>query len=98
MEMKQLTAAELINITKEELLKTRYTNLSLKGIERVWINLEKYLHGKGVDYFSMDIGMAFLKERYHFTETPRLSSTNRALATGEKTEVGGITAVYVNII
>lgn len=76
MEMKQLTATELINLTKEELLKARYTPLSLKGIERVWINLEKYLHGKSIVCFSMDSGMAFLKERYHFTETPKLSSTN----------------------
>jgi site-specific recombinase XerD len=76
MEMKQLTATELIKATKEELLKTRFTNHSLKGIERVWINLERYLCGKSIDYFSMDTGMAFLKERYHFTENPRLSSTN----------------------
>ncbi|MEW6244957.1 MAG: tyrosine-type recombinase/integrase [Bacillota bacterium] len=76
MEMNQLTATELIKATKEELLKARYTNLSLKGIERVWINLEKYLHSKGIDYFSMDIGMTFLKERYHLTETPKLSSPN----------------------
>ena len=73
MEMDQLTASELIKATKEELLKARYTNLSLKGIERVWINLEKYLHSKGIGYFSMDVGMTFLKERYHFTETPKLS-------------------------
>jgi site-specific recombinase XerD len=76
METKQLTVTELINVTKEELLKTRFSNLSLKGIERVWINLEKYLHGKSIDYFSMDLGMTFLRERYHFKETSRLSSTN----------------------
>jgi hypothetical protein len=55
METNQLTATELIKATKKELLKARYTNLSLKGIERVWINLEKYLQGKGIDYFSMDV-------------------------------------------
>jgi integrase/recombinase XerD len=77
MVMKKLTATQLIISTKEELLKARYTNHSLKEIERVWINLEKYLHGKGVDYFSMDHGMAFLKERYHFTQTQKLSSTNQ---------------------
>ncbi len=73
---KQLTATELINGTKEELLKARYTNLTLKGIERVWINLEKHLHSKGIDYFSLDIGMTFLEERYQFKQTPRLSSAN----------------------
>lgn len=77
MEKKQLNVAELIKITKDELIKTRFTNLTLKGIETVWINLEKYLHGKGINYFSIDLGMAFLKERYHFTETSRLSSTNQ---------------------
>lgn len=78
MEMKHLTAVELIKVTKDELVKTRFTNLTLKRIESVWINLEKYLHGKGIDYFSMDLAMAFLKERYHFTETSRLSSTNKS--------------------
>jgi len=76
MEMNQLTATELIKATKEELLKARYTNLSLKGLERVWINLEKYLQSKGIDYFSMDVGLAFLKERYHFSEAQRLPSIN----------------------
>jgi hypothetical protein len=52
-------------------------NLTLKGIERVWINLEEYLHGKDINYFSLDLGIAFLKERYQFTETPSLSSTNQ---------------------
>jgi site-specific recombinase XerD len=73
MGIKHLAATELIAATKDELLKTRYTNLSLKGIERVWINLEKYLQNKGLVYFSMDVGVAFLKERYHFTEAPGLS-------------------------
>jgi integrase/recombinase XerD len=76
MEKRELTATELINVTKEELLKARYTNLTLKGIERAWNNLEKYLHNKGLDYFSVDIGMAFLKDRYHFTESPQLSSAD----------------------
>lgn len=77
MEMKHLTAAELIKVTKDELVKTGFTNLTLKGIERVWINLEKYLHDKDINHFSLDFGMTFLKERYQFTETPNLSSTNR---------------------
>lgn len=77
MEMKYLTAAELIKATKNELVKTGFTNLTLKGIERVWINLEEYLHGKDINYFSLDLGIAFLKKRYQFTETPSLSSTNQ---------------------
>lgn len=72
METSQLKATELIEATKEELIKARYTNLTLKGIERVWINLAKYLQSKENDYFSMDVGMAFLKERYNFTENPKL--------------------------
>ena len=77
MEMKCLTAAELIKATKNELVKTGFTNLTLKGIERVWINLEEYLHGKDINYFSLDLGITFLKERYQFTETPSLSSANQ---------------------
>ena len=77
MEMKHLTAAELIKVTKNELVKTGFTNLTLKGIERVWINLEKYLRDKEINHFSLDIGMTFLTERYQFTETPSLSSANQ---------------------
>ncbi len=77
MEMKYLTTAELIKATKNELVKTGFTNLTLKGIERVWNNLEEYLHGKGINYFSFDLGIAFLKERYQFTETPSLSSADQ---------------------
>jgi site-specific recombinase XerD len=74
---KHLNSTELIRATKNELVKTGYTNLTMKGIERVWNNLEKYLHDKGINYFSIDHGMAFLKERYHFTESPSLSSINQ---------------------
>jgi site-specific recombinase XerD len=77
MEIKQLTVAELIKATRNELVKTGFTNLSLKGIERVWINLEEYIHCKGTKFFSLDLGIVFLKERYQFTETPSLSSTNQ---------------------
>jgi site-specific recombinase XerD len=77
MEIKHLTATELIKVTKDELAKTGFTNLTLKGIERVWINLGKYLHDHGLNYFSLDLGMAFLKESYHFTTAQSLSSTNQ---------------------
>ena len=77
MEIKHLIATELIKATKDELVKTGFTNLTLKGIERVWTNLEKYLHNKSINYFSLDLGMAFLKERYQFTEVPSLSASNR---------------------
>ena len=77
MEMKHLTAAELIKVTQDELVKTGFTNLTLKGIERVWINLAKYLHDKDINHFSLDLGMTFLKKRYQFTETSNLSSTNQ---------------------
>jgi len=79
MEIKHLTVAELIKATRNELVKTGFTNLTLKGIERVWVNLEESLHDKGINYFSLDLGIAFLKERYQFTGTPSssLSSTNR---------------------
>lgn len=77
MNTKHLTAPELIKATKNELVKTGYTILTLKGIQRVWINLEKYLNDKGIKYFSLDLGMTFLKERYQLAETPSLSSANQ---------------------
>lgn len=76
-----LTATELITKTKEELLRTGYTQLSLKIIDRVWINLEKYLYSKGIDYFSPEVGMTFLEERYHYSADPKsYSNTDRLRA------------------
>lgn len=76
-----LTATELINRTKEELLRTGYTQLSLKEIDRVWMNLEKYLHSKGVDNFSPEAGITFLEERYHYSADPKShSNTDRLRA------------------
>ncbi|WP_373230585.1 tyrosine-type recombinase/integrase [Cohnella sp.] len=79
METNQLPATELIKATREELLKARYTNLSLKGVERVWMNLEKYMQSASIVYFSKDVGMTFLEERYHFAETPNSHSNEDRL-------------------
>lgn len=68
MNTSQLTATELINATRKELLKTGYLNLSL--IERVWLNLQEYLQGSGNIYLTRDVGMRFLEKRYHFAENP----------------------------
>ncbi|MBM9536916.1 site-specific integrase [Desulfobulbus alkaliphilus] len=76
-----LTATELITKTKEELLRTGYTQLTLKIIDRVWSNLEKYLYQKGIDNFSTEVGMTFLEERYHYSADPKsYSNTDRLRA------------------
>lgn len=77
MDAEQLTLANLIKNTKYELVKTRFSKLTLEGIERIWNNLEQYLRNKGINYFSMDQAMAFLIERYHFTETASPASINQ---------------------
>jgi len=77
MDVEQLTLANLINKTKDELVKTGFSKLTLEGIERVWNNLEQYLRNKRINYFSMDHAMTFLRERYHFTETERSASINQ---------------------
>jgi integrase/recombinase XerD len=69
-----LTATELIKETREELIRTGYTQLSLKTIDRVWENLEKYLYSKGIDNFSPEIGTTFLEERYHYSADPKSHS------------------------
>lgn len=77
METKQLTAAELIKLTRNELLKKGFTNLTLVSIDRVWSYLEKYLKNKGVNYFSLDHGIAFLKEKYQIKDLSNLSSIDQ---------------------
>ena len=67
---KQLTATELMKETREELLRTGYTRLTLKFFDRTWSELERYLRKKGIVNFSLDAGMAFLNERYHYSAAP----------------------------
>lgn len=74
METKQLTTAELFKLTKNELIKKGFTNLTLIRIERVWSYLEKYLQNRDINYFSLDHGIAFLKERYQIKDLSNLSS------------------------
>ena len=64
-----LTANELIDATREALLRSRYTELSLKSIERTWSNLKEYLLQQSLDYFTRDVGMAFLAHQYGFVVT-----------------------------
>ena len=66
----QLTAMELIQATREELLRSKFTPLTLKLVERVWLNLEKYMHNEGIIYFSEEVGMTFLEKRYHYSTNP----------------------------
>lgn len=68
---KQLSASELIQATRNELRKARYTELSMRGAESVWRNLEEYMQCKRVDFFSSDVGMEFLEERYHYSSNPK---------------------------
>lgn len=70
MKTKQLTASELIQATRNELIKARYTKLSMREPERVWRNLDVYLRSKGLVYYSSDIGMSFLKEQYNLSLPP----------------------------
>ena len=75
-----LTANELIDATREALLKSRYTELSLKSIERTWSNLKEYLLQHGLVYFTRNVGMSFLAHRYGFVVTqahPVLSSADQ---------------------
>lgn len=67
---KRLTAIELMTQTREELLRTGYTRLTLKFFDRTWAELERYLRERGIINFSLDAGMAFLDERYHYSSAP----------------------------
>lgn len=73
---RQWSISGLIKATREDLLTTRFTTLSLTVPERVWRNLEEYMRGKGMVHFSLAIGMAFLEERYNFSSDPT-SHSNR---------------------
>lgn len=70
------TAVTLIQATGNELRKARYTELSMKAAERTWSNLEEYLRTAEITYFSREIGMLFLENRYQYSSNPN-SSTNQ---------------------
>ena len=75
----QRTAANLIQATRAELRKTRYTELSMKSTERTWSNLEEYLQTEGITYFSRESGMLFLEHRYRYSSNPSSSSNQDRL-------------------
>lgn len=79
MTTEQWTVAELIQATREELLRTRFTSLSLALQERVWSNLERHMLSNGIIHFSKDVGMAFLDERYHYSDDPTSESNKDRL-------------------
>ena len=66
----QCSITELVKATREEMLTTRFTPLSLVLPERVWASLEEYMHCKEIVQFSKGVGMEFLEERYHFSSDP----------------------------
>lgn len=64
---KRLEVSELIQATRNELRKTMYTELSIRGPESVWRKFEDYIQSKGINYFSSTVGMEFLEERYQYS-------------------------------
>ena len=75
----QWSITELVKVTREEMLTTRFTPLSLALPERVWGNLEEYMRCKEIVEFSKEVGMAFLEERYHFSSDPTSHSNQDRL-------------------
>jgi site-specific recombinase XerD len=76
MELGRISVKELITETRAELHRTRYTELSMKLIERIWQNLEEYLTGRGIEYFSPEVGRSFLEFRYGISATPKKLSNS----------------------
>jgi integrase/recombinase XerD len=64
------TVSGLIQLTREELIKTGYTNLSMVATERTWSQLLDYSISKGITSFTLDLGMSFLEHRHAFSSNP----------------------------
>jgi hypothetical protein len=75
----QKTAASLIQATRDELRKTRYTEFSMKSTEKIWSYLEEYLRTERITYFSREIGMLFLEHRYRNSSNSNSSSNQDRL-------------------
>jgi hypothetical protein len=73
--LNQSSVSDLIRNARKELLKNGYSVHTMKLIERVWRNLEKHLCDQGLEYFSLDLGMKFLEQRYGITITQQLSES-----------------------
>ncbi|MEW6233605.1 MAG: hypothetical protein AB1566_15020, partial [Chloroflexota bacterium] len=71
------TIGDLINATRQELIRVGYTELTRKGIERTWRHLEAYVKSRDIEGFSMEVGEAFLADQYQLDTTQPLSETGK---------------------
>jgi len=59
-----LSVGGLIGETRERLLRTQHTPLSLQKYEIVWGELEQFAHAERASAFTRELGATFLARRY----------------------------------
>jgi integrase/recombinase XerD len=59
-----LSVSALVTETRERLLRTQHTPLSLQKYETVWRELQQFSHDKQVSVFTRELGATFLAHRY----------------------------------
>ncbi|HCT64802.1 MAG TPA: hypothetical protein DIC60_05990 [Lachnospiraceae bacterium] len=79
-----LTISELIVATRTLVTKLGYVKETMRHHRSVWSKLEKYCEEQGIQYFSVETGLTFLKDYYHIdrydTElTSHLSYVRRSI-------------------
>jgi len=77
--MPQITFQELTEKLEAELNRLHYTEATIVSYRRVWKHLSHFLKDKGTEYFTEELGMQFLQDRYLFLDREKAGTLNQSL-------------------
>lgn len=84
--MSKVKFKELVILLEKELIRLHYKDKTLQLHRKIWSKLTAFFESKGEEYFSMEIAMTFLDEKYDF------------FAKQEKGELNSISKTYYRSI
>ncbi len=66
---------ELVEIVREEMHRMRYSKYTLRSYEKGWESFEAFTNEKGIQYYSTEIGLAFLEQMYQVVSNDPVKPT-----------------------
>lgn len=84
--MSQINFKELVILLEKELIRLHYKDKTLQLYRKIWSKLTSFFESKGEEYFTLEIAMVYLDERYDF------------FAKQEKGELNSISKTYYHSI
>ena len=77
--MPQITFQDLTNQLEAELNRLHYTPATILYYRRVWKHLSGFLTENDTEYFTEELGMQFLQDRYQFLDREKAGTLNQSL-------------------